>query len=217
MYAVLMCGGKGTRIASHFKVEKPLIKFKGKPLIEYVANALIESSHIEKIFAAVSANTPITKKFLENNFSSKIITLETSGKGYSVDYLEIINFFKFKYKNKTNSKESRIIFIPSDIPLVSSHTLEKIIGTYHEKPILTVIYEKEFINKLGLDSNYSLLINNNEYCYSGLSVLDISKINPSKLAETGKVDEEYLILNLEEISYNINRLEDLEKSLDSCG
>jgi adenosylcobinamide-phosphate guanylyltransferase len=197
MYAVLMCGGKGTRIASHFKVEKPLIRFRGKPLIEHVTRALIESKYVEKIFAAVSVNTPTTKKFLEKNFSSKMITLETSGKGYSADYLEIIDFFIFEYKKKSNPKEWRIMFIPSDIPLVSSRTIEKIIGTYHEKPCLTVIYEKEFLNKLGLDSNYSLIIDNKEYCYS--------------------IEEEYLILNLEEITYNINRFEDLKKASEVVG
>ena len=73
IYGVLMCGGKGTRIKSTMgsKIEKPLIRIKNKPLIEYLINALIQTNKFEKIFAAVSNNTQKTREFIKANFQKK--------------------------------------------------------------------------------------------------------------------------------------------------
>ena len=48
IYAVIMSGGKGTRLKAD--VEKPLFKLRGKPLIDYVIKNLSDSKFIDKIF-----------------------------------------------------------------------------------------------------------------------------------------------------------------------
>ena len=44
--AVIMAGGKGTRLRSN--QEKPLLKVRGQPLIESVVNALLSSKKLKQ-------------------------------------------------------------------------------------------------------------------------------------------------------------------------
>ena len=65
----------------------------------------------------------------------KITVLETSGKGYSEDYLKIIKFFKYaKYVKNKNIK--KILFLPIDIPLISPVIIKQIISQIKKNPVL---------------------------------------------------------------------------------
>ena len=90
-----MCGGKGTRIKSSigYKIEKPLLKIKDKPMIGYLINAIIQTYQFKKIFAAVSNNTQKTRQFIKYNFQNEITLLDTLGTEYSEDYVKIIKYF----------------------------------------------------------------------------------------------------------------------------
>ncbi|MBA3750395.1 MAG: NTP transferase domain-containing protein [Nitrosopumilus sp.] len=211
LYCVLMCGGKGTRIKSvlDLKMEKPLILLKNKPLIEYLIKTLIQTNKFERIFAAVSNNTIKTQEFIKSHFQNKITLLETSGREYSEDYLNIINFFKeFRYKKNKDIK--KILFLPIDIPLILPSILTQIINTNQEKPCLTIILEKEFIENLGIIPSYEFTINKKNYCYSGISVVDISQVELGNTKKNSLIDEDYIILNRSEIACNINTLKDLK-------
>ncbi len=86
---VLMCGGKGSRLNTNptVKVEKPLLELKNKSLIEYMIEAVQNSKKNFKIYAAVSKNAVKTKEFLKNRYCNDITLIETTGSGFSNDYL----------------------------------------------------------------------------------------------------------------------------------
>ncbi len=211
IYSVLMCGGKGTRIKSTMGsiMEKPLIKIKNKPLIEYLINVLIRTNKFEIIFAAVSNNTQKTREFIKANFQNRITLLETSGIGYPEDYMNILELFKNTKYDKVNDLK-KILFLPIDVPLISSEILIQIINTNQKKPCLTIILEKGFIKNHGIIPSYEFIIDKKKYCYSGISVIDISKIDIDNSKKIKLIDEEYIILNYIEIACNINTLEDLK-------
>ena len=223
MYCVLMCGGKGARMNLNMgqKIEKPLVKIKNKPLIEYLIDALTQTNKFEQIFAAVSNNTQKTREFIMSSFLDRIAILETSGKGYSEDYLEIIKSFKCaKYGKREDVK--KILFLPTDIPLISPVIIKQIINTSQEKPCLTIVLEKEFIKSHGIkEPSYGLFLDGKNCCYSGISIIDISKIDIDIHEKTDLIAEEYKILNNIELACNANTFEDLkitEKLLeDSLG
>ena len=211
MYCVLMCGGKGTRIKSTMghKIEKPLIKLRNKPLIEYLIDALTQTNKFEQIFAAVSDNTQKTQEFILSTFLNKITIMETSGKGYSEDYLEIIKFFKLtKYRKKEDIK--KILFLPIDIPLISPVIIRQIINTGQEKPCLAIVLEKEFIESHGITPSYEFTLGKKNCCYSGISIIDISKIDINILERINLIAEEHKIMNYSEIACNANTFEDLK-------
>ena len=64
--AVIMAGGEGSRMKRDYKTEKPLLKIKGKRLIEYVIEALSKSTYFYKIVVCVSQNAINTIKFLQD-------------------------------------------------------------------------------------------------------------------------------------------------------
>ena len=84
MLALVMCGGKGSRMA--LPIEKSLLKLRDKTLIEYVLDALIDYRGFENIVVVPSANTPATCTFLyaHKYYTSGIIEIfEGRGENYS--------------------------------------------------------------------------------------------------------------------------------------
>jgi adenosylcobinamide-phosphate guanylyltransferase len=214
-----MCGGKGTRIKSAMghNIEKPLIKIRNKPLIEYLIDALTQTNKFEQIFAAVSENTQKTREFILSTFLDTINILETSGKGYSEDYLEIIKLFKCTIYRKKEDVQ-KILFLPIDIPLISPLIILQIINTSQEKPCLAIVLEKEFIESHGITPSYEFILGRKKCCYSGISIIDISKVDINTLEKMSLIAEEHKIMNYSEIACNANTFEDLkttEKILDN--
>ena len=72
MIALVMAGGKGTRMNS--SEEKLLLEYK-KPIIFHVLDALKNSNCFTKIITATSSNSPKTKEMLEQ---AKFETIETA-------------------------------------------------------------------------------------------------------------------------------------------
>lgn len=226
IYCVLMCGGRGTRLKKTLgsDTEKPLIKLKDKKLIEYPVNALMQSNRFERIFAAVSGNTPKTREFIESKYGDKVTLIETLGRGYSEDYLKIIKYFK-ETENEKKHGIDKILFLPVDIPLISLGTLTQLIAMDQEKPCLTIVLEKGFAKSMGISTSaYELVVDGKNHCYSGISIIDIKMIGMDMGNNTegfALIDEEYKTINSIEIACNTNTLEDLktaENFLDNmCG
>ncbi len=212
---VMMCGGKGTRLKKTMglNIEKPMVKLKNKPLIEYLINILIQSNKFKRIFAAVSCNTQKTSEFVKLNYGDKITLMETSGRGYSEDYLKIIKYFKDLENEKKHYNIERILFLPIDVPLISLDILTQLTALNQQKPCLTIVLEKGFVKNTGIfPSSYGFTVGNKDYCYSGISIIDLKKTDVG-ISSTGKLtlmEEEYKILNRPEIACNANTLDDLK-------
>jgi GTP:adenosylcobinamide-phosphate guanylyltransferase len=103
--------------------------------------------------------------------------------------------------------------MPADIPMISSKSLMQILNTCQKKPCLAIVLEKDYIQSHGfIPTEYEFTINKKKYCYSGISMIDISKINMDIINEKKNqlLDEEYLVLNNFEIACNINTCNDLQ-------
>ncbi|EHP87409.1 5'-deoxyadenosylcobinamide phosphate nucleotidyltransferase [Methanotorris formicicus Mc-S-70] len=109
-----MAGGKGTRMGY---VEKPLVEINGKFMIDYIIETLTQSN-IEKIFVAVSKNTPKTEQYLKEKYRD-IVLIKTSGNGYVEDLNEAIKYFS-----------SPFLVVSSDIPTIKPKTINNIINYY---------------------------------------------------------------------------------------
>ncbi|MFU8653134.1 adenosylcobinamide-phosphate guanylyltransferase [Methanotorris formicicus] len=114
MDVLVMAGGKGTRMGY---VEKPLVEINGKFMIDYIIETLTQSN-IEKIFVAVSKNTPKTEQYLKEKYRD-IVLIKTSGNGYVEDLNEAIKYFS-----------SPFLVVSSDIPTIKPKTINNIINYY---------------------------------------------------------------------------------------
>ena len=188
IYAILMAGGRGTRLK--VPCEKPLFKLHDKPLIKYVIDNINQSKFIDKLFIAVSPNTPETTKYL-NSAEGDFKILDTSGEDYLTDLSYILDYFEKK------SKDDVLLFINADLPFISTQTIDYVLDYYlnSDKDALSTLVPVEIFEKLGLDYSYEF----NGYVPSGLNVLRSVNIVQ---------DEGQLVIPKDELALNINTIPD---------
>jgi GTP:adenosylcobinamide-phosphate guanylyltransferase len=191
MLAVVMCGGKGSRMSQ--SMEKSLLKLKNKTLVEYVLDALIGYKGFESIIAVPSANTPVTGTFLyaHKYYTSGIIKiLEGRGENYSLDLSYVLG----------KIKPAMAFAVSADLPLLNPAIIQRIITRYSPSfPCTSIILEACFVKSLDILPSSILTIGTKEYCYSGIVI-----VNTSKHRTNSKLEENYLIMNEKEIAINVN-------------
>lgn len=214
---VLMCGGKGSRLNANStsKVEKPLLELKNKSLIEYMIEAIQNSKKNFKIYAAVSKNTVKTKEFLRSRYFNVVTLVETTGSGFSIDYLNVLRFFKGKENKEKNGTQdfinNKILFLPSDLPLISSKTLDEITDLKHGHPCIAIVVDKKiFVQNNLVPSTFVTEISNTDHCYTGISLLNFSTV--IGFEHVDQIREVPMIMNNPELVYNINTIGDLKKA-----
>ena len=200
--ALVMAGGKGTRM--RISEEKPLIKICGKPVIEYVIEALKKAKKIDSIVVATTICTPKTAKFM-SQFPVKLI--ETPGKDYVSD---------MGYASQ-NLKLGVFLAIAADLPLVTGQVLDAIVERYEHcgKPALTVAVPLETKTKLGMSVEYSFKMGDKEVVPVGLNVIDRHKRYGDEW-----LDQDIFLFDLPELAININTTHELhvaEKMLANQG
>ena len=112
--AVVMCGGKGTRLDS--ESEKPLFEIDGTAMIDRVIAALKESS-VAAVYAAVSPHSPDTREHVAGVDGVSVI--ETPGEGYLND--AVVAFERVG---------APVLTAPSDSPLLSGRFVDELLAAY---------------------------------------------------------------------------------------
>ena len=188
IYAILMAGGRGTRLK--VPCEKPLFKLHDKPLIKYVIDNLESSKFINKTIIAVSPNTPETTDYLKS-LNGEFKILDTSGEDYLTDLSYILDYFEKK------SKDDVLVFINADLPFISSKTIDYVIDYYlnSDKDALSVVVPVKIFEDLGLDYTYEYEGN----VPSGLNILRSENIIQ---------DETQLVIPEVELALNVNTIPD---------
>lgn len=197
--ALIMAGGKGRRINS--KIEKPLIHFLGKPLIDRVIKAARSAKSISEIYIITSLNTPQTEK---KCVDEGLKILRTEGKGYHNDLRQAILEGKMDYP---------VLTMPSDLPAINGEFLDKIINIFEEKRknALAVFVPLEKREELELSVSSKDEFKGKMYAVSGINV-----INGKEILSEGKIDTSAYISDEIEVLFNINTRKDLyiaEKTL----
>jgi len=187
MIALVMAGGKGTRMNS--SEEKLLLEYK-KPVIFHVLDALKNSRCFTKIITATSSNSPKTKEMLEQ---AKFETIETEGKGYSNDL------------NSTLQNLNDYVFVTSgDLPFLDGNIIQSMIEKFDSKNTWTsFLISTKFLNSLNLQSDLIVKIENSDCVYTGISI-----INADKITDLNEIEQSYIILDDKRIAFNLNTNED---------
>jgi adenosylcobinamide-phosphate guanylyltransferase len=188
--ALVMAGGKGTRM--NLEAEKPLTVVGGKPLIQYVLEALNDSSMVDKIVVATSSKTPETALFVEDISLNdpEISVLNTSGAGYIEDLSDVLS--------RDDFKDEVILTITSDLPLITGEIIDHVLEEYQKssEPAMSVMVPVEIFYEHGLQPSLVL----GKVVPSGLNILR---------GKDTEQDEEVLVLGKIELALNINSPEDI--------
>lgn len=190
--ALVMAGGKGTRMGS--PEEKPLIKVCGKPVIEYVLEALKNAKKIDTVYVAVTERTPKTAKHMEK-FGAKIVM--TPGKDYVSDMGYATQALKL----------GKFLAIAADLPLITGEVLDRIVERYEVcgKPALTVAVPIETKTRMGMSVEYSFKMDDKDVVPTGINVIDGSKRYGDEW-----LDQDIFLLDKEELAVNVNTPKELE-------
>lgn len=173
-----MAGGKARRMNYR---NKAMINLYDKPMIWYVINAL-KHSKIDSIVCAVNNKDTASYASREG-----IYVLQTPGKGYSLD---------LRYALET-LKNDKVLVMPVDLPLVNSKLINYIIEkSYGKKGCICIMVKGMLIDKFGINNNFSKFVNGEELFYTGISIIDTSRLD--------NLEEEYIVIDDYRLAINVN-------------
>lgn len=193
MTALIMAGGKGTRMKS--ETEKPLLKVGGRPMIEHVVEVLKRSKMVDRIVVAVSGDTPQTAR-KARELSIEIVL--TPGEGYTSDMrcaIKALNLFD-------------VLTVAADIPFITAEIVDRAVEEYRSsgKPSLAVMTPADVYKKIGSKPEYVFEIDGRRLVPIGLNVIDGRRIGEPEL------DQAALVTDLEEHAVNVNTPWELEEA-----
>jgi len=199
MMAVIMCGGKGSRFITPDNIEKPLARIKGKTLIETVLNAVILSRQFSRIICVSSPRSPHTTEFLQRNYRTdhNIDVMVADGLGFSKDLSKALNLMN----------EQKVLTLPSDLALLDSDTVRKLIKRCTpsiKNTCIAAVADRSFVRSIGTTCSYLIDIESKEYCYTGVCGFYLG----TSLSDE-PFEEFYSIVNEIQLILNINTTEDL--------
>lgn len=183
-----MAGGRGSRLRMG---EKPLVTLFGRPLIDYVAMAL-EDSSVDRIFVATTDNVPHTREWAVRRGLSVV---ETAGYGYVADMIEAV---------KKAKVIDPIMIIMADLPLVTSDLIDDIIEVYEDRPepALSTHTPLDLHSRLGRRPDSLFNYQDRLIVPAGINVLDGVDIEKEQ-------EDFHLILERIELAVNVNVAGDL--------
>jgi adenosylcobinamide-phosphate guanylyltransferase len=193
--ALIMAGGKGKRMG--LPVEKPLLPFLGKPLIDWVVDAVESAEKVSEFYVVTSENTPETEKLC---LSRGWKFLRTSAKGYHSDLKQAV---------LEAGLAGAVLTIPADLPAVTGKFLDKVVSAFEVsgKDFLAVFVPIKTRESLELSVSSTDEYKGVWYAVSGVNI-----VNGAKIQEEGKIETSAIITDETEVLLNINTLKDLEVS-----
>jgi adenosylcobinamide-phosphate guanylyltransferase len=188
-----MAGGKGKRMG--LPVEKPLLPFLGKPLIDWVEAAVESAKNVSEFFVVTSLNTPETEKHCRSRGWE---VLRTDARGYHDD---------LKQAAHDSGLADAVLIVPGDLPAVTGKFLDKVVCTFEVsgKDFLAVFIPIEERQRLGLSVDSTDEYRGVRYAVSGVNI-----VNGTKIQGKGKIATSAMITEEIEVLLNINTVKDLE-------
>ena len=191
--ALIMAGGRGSRMG--LPTEKPLLPFLGKPLVDWVAEAILDAKKVSEFYVVTSSNTPQTEKHC---LAKGWKILRTDAQGYHNDLKQAVS--------KANLT-GPVLTMPSDVPAITGPVLDKIISEFEVcgKDFLAVFVPIKTRQDLGLSISSTDEYKGEWYAVSGVNV-----INGAKIQSDGKIETSAIITKKTEVLLNINTTKDLD-------
>jgi adenosylcobinamide-phosphate guanylyltransferase len=191
--ALIMAGGRGKRMG--IQVEKPLLPFLGKPLIDWVVEAVESAKKVSNFFVVTSPNTPETEKHCGSRCWA---ILRTDAKGYHDD---------LKQATREAGLTGPVLTIPGDLPAITGKFLDKVVSAFEfsGKGFFAVFVPIEKRQSLGLSIDSTDEYRGKCYAVSGVNI-----VNGMDVQREGKIDTSAMITEAIEVVLNINTLSDLE-------
>ncbi|HSV50223.1 MAG TPA: NTP transferase domain-containing protein [Candidatus Acidoferrales bacterium] len=191
--ALIMAGGKGSRMG--LPTEKPMLQFLGKPLLDWVAEAVLSANKVSEFYVITSSNTPKTEEHCK---SKGWKVLRTDAKGYHDDLKQAVSKLGWL---------GPVLTMPSDVPAITGPILDKVVSEFEGsgKDFLAVFVPIEKRQALGLS-----ISSTDEYRGVWYAVSGVNVVNGQKVLNEGKIETAAIITEETEVVLNVNTTKDFE-------
>jgi len=191
--ALIMAGGRGSRMG--LPSEKPMLPFLGKPLLDWVAEAVLKANKISEFYIITSVNTPQTEAHCKSmgwNF------VHTDAKGYHNDLKQAVSKLCWM---------GPVLTMPSDVPAITGPILDRVVEAFEVcgKEFLAVFVPIQKRLDFGLS-----ISSTDEYKGVWYAVSGINVINGQRILGGGKVETSAIITEETEVVLNVNTTKDFE-------
>lgn len=182
MLALIMAGGKGTRLQMG---EKGLVRLCDRPLIEYVLTALEKAGF--DILVVTTPRTPYTANYCRIRGVDQVCT---EGTGYVEDIIEAVHL---------SDEHGPVLIVCADIPGITPHHLEEIVEQYYcsGKAAASVWIPVHLVEGLGCTVQHSSIIGGIPAVPAGLNILNGCQIDEEQ-------EETEILLCDPALAFNIN-------------
>jgi adenosylcobinamide-phosphate guanylyltransferase len=193
--ALVTAGGKGTRMRD-VEGEKPLVPLLGRPMIDWVLDALASSELVGRTYVSVSGNAPRTRTYLAGK---GIEVVETSGSGYVADLSQAMRYLR----------APDVLVCPADMPLITGPGIDAILSSYRGYGVasLSVAVPSRIVRSLGVAPSFSLEVEGSEVVLCGVSVVDREQVLSGEMLSQG-----YLVTENEQFALNVNTRDELRNA-----
>jgi adenosylcobinamide-phosphate guanylyltransferase len=198
--ALIMAGGRGSRMG--LPTEKPMLPFMGKPLLDWVATAVLDAKNVSEFYVITSSNTPQTEQHcIEKGWRF----VHTDAKGYHDDLKQAVSKLGWM---------GPVLTMPSDVPAITGPILDKVVSEFEGcgKDFLAVFVPIQKRLDLGLS-----ISSTDEYKGVWYAVSGVNVINGAKILGEGKVETAAIITEEPEVVLNVNTTKDLEIAKNIMG
>ena len=169
--ALIMAGGKGERL--DLPDEKPLVNILGKPMVQYVIDALQKSKKVNKIVTVTTKNTRKTRTSVKR-LSIKVV--EAPGESYISD---------IHYATKKLKLKNALLTVSADLPCITSEIIDKILFEFRSccKPALCTVISAISYSKTASKPNNTFVYQRKRVAPVGVNVIQSDKIDESRIEE----------------------------------
>jgi adenosylcobinamide-phosphate guanylyltransferase len=220
MNAILMCGGRGTRLDS--PQEKPLHEVAGRPMVDRVRGALRRADRVEAVHVVTAPNAPRTARHVAETAASHETVVEAPGEGYVADLGRAL---------RDERVTTPILTVVADLPLLAADAVDTVCDHYAAlapeptvAPSLTVCVPTALKEALGVSADTTRAHGGRELAPTGLNVVgrvagdggdaptddaptdDASGANGTDTASA--YDERLYVTHDARLAVNVNRLAD---------
>ena len=168
MDALVMCGGRGTRLGADR--EKPLVPVAGEPMVDRVCDALA-ASRVDRVVAAVSPHTPEMRAHLRERADDRasgdagdgtgtLAVVETPGEGYVADLQHALD----------DRLSKPVLTVAADLPLLDGRAVDSVLDA-HDSGSLTVAVPAERKRELGVSVDTTFEREGRELAPAGVNVV----------------------------------------------
>jgi adenosylcobinamide-phosphate guanylyltransferase len=168
--------------------EKAMISALGRPLIDYVLDALRSSREVSEVLVCVTGSTPLTESHVQ---SRGFQSISTPGSGYDPDLHRVMQLLSTTY----------LLAVPANLPLLRPESIDEIVEAFYrtKKSSMVIGVPVDDVQEAIVEPTSVMDMNGVKAMPCGVKIMDRN----AALDHSGD-GEAYLVTDLEDFTVEVS-------------